>query len=1013
MNRLFRTVWLLAVGCFLVLGESGEKNCLGQVIDFDEQIRPLLKEHCLKCHSAQTIKGGLRLDAPSVAFQGGDSGEVIVPGKSSSSELYRRVSTTDPDERMPPKEGALTETQIAAIRDWIDQGARWQENEEDRLALRDPRLNHWAWQPVQSVQPPFVPVDHDAGSTRLNEIDAFVLEKLHQHGLGMSPQADRRTLIRRLAFDLWGLPPTQEQMESFLSDNQPLAYDRLVDSMLASPNYGERWARHWLDIAHYADTHGFERDQRRDNAWPYRDWVIQSLNADMPYDEFLRQQIAGDVYYPNEPNSVIATGFLAAGPWDFVGQAETPSPVLKRLARGDDLDDMVTQVMTSTCAVTINCARCHDHKLDPISQREYYSMWSVFAGVKRADRLVSIDEQNQVDTLRAGIEKEISATRSELTQARGSGWSLADLVGGGNGLGTGKVGLGIDPASGKMQSDKRAFLEGIQVNHYFPSDARSVDGTLVPDGGESGQATVSSTGIVATGIPKTSGKAWDAIRNGPVNSQFSTKFGDIDYAGADHALLAIHANAGITFDLNEMRQDGMPATVQFSALVGYFGETPKNGASAHVFLDGKLAWQRIDLGRSDGVVESMVTIPESARFLTLMATDSGNDIGHDQICFADAYLKPVQQASPQDLARIEILNKKLQSLKEQLQSIPEPKKVYSIVSETPPMVHLLARGDTEQPREAVSPAAIACVGSLPSSLGDEQLPEGDRRRALAEWITSPANPLTRRVMVNRLWHYHFGAGLVDTPSDFGLGGNAPSHPELLDWLANRLLQENWSLKAMHRLICNSATYRQSSNQAEENTEVQTQSTTARALDQGNRLLWRQNARRLEAEAFRDSVMRTAGTLNLQMFGPGYRDFDYKEEYAPVYTYVTPDKPELWRRTVYRFTVRTTPQQFLATMDCPNFANLTPVRNVTTTALQSLAVLNDDFMIQQSDYFAKRLEAESPDSNFASQLRLAFQIAFGRMPSEDELQASVKLAQAQGLAAVCRMLLAANEFVYID
>jgi mono/diheme cytochrome c family protein len=1004
---------MLAAGCFVAwIGNHGQ-SCYGQTVDFDVTIRPILTEHCHRCHSRQLVKGGLRLDAPSLARQGGDSGEIIVPGKSDASELLRRVSTSDVEERMPPDGDALTESQVAAIREWIDQGARWDETETDRLALRDPRLEHWAWQPIRAVQMPASQKGNRESTSQLNEIDEFVLGKLQEHGLTLSAEADRRTLIRRLAFDLWGLPPTPEQIARFLSDDDPNAYEHLVDSMLASPNYGERWARHWLDIAHYADTHGFERDQRRDNAWPYRDWVIRSLNADMPYDEFIREQIAGDVFHPDNPDSVIATGFLAAGPWDFVGQAETPSPVLKRLARGDDLDDMVTQVMTSTCAVTINCARCHDHKLDPIAQREYYSLWSVFAGVKRADRFVSIAEKNQNDELRKRIEGDINTTRTELAQAQGNGWSLADIVGSGNGLGTGKVGQGIDPAAGKSQADKRAFLEGISVNQYFSSDVRFVDGTVVPDGGGTGQVPVTSTGIFATGIPKTSGRVWDAIRNGPVNSQFSTKFGDIDYAAADHALLAIHANAAITFDLNEMRQEGLPGSLTFSSLVGYFGETPKNGASAHVLLDGKLAWQGVNLGRSDGVVEAVVSIPETARFLTLMATDAGNDIGHDQICFADAFLKAAQPASTQDTARIDMLSQKLRSLKDQLAAIPEPQKVYSIASETPPVINLLARGDTEQPREPVLPGTVACVTSLPSSLGDEALPEGERRRALSEWITSAANPLTPRVIVNRLWHHHFGAGLVDTPSDFGLGGNAPSNPELLDWLANRFMQDNWSLKSTHRLICTSATYRQSATRADGSANAQGLMAIARNADTSNRLLWRQNARRLEAEAFRDSVMRTAGTLNLQMFGPGYRDFNYQEEYAPVYTYITPDKPELWRRTIYRFAVRTTPQQFLATMDCPNFANLTPVRNVTTTALQSLAVLNDEFMIQQATHFAKRLEFESPNPNLQSQLQLAFQLAFGRLPSDDELHASMQLAQTQGLVAVCRMLFAANEFVYID
>jgi len=980
----------------------------GTDVDFEKTIRPLLLHRCSSCHGPDVQKSGLRLDAKSFALRGSDGGSVIVAGKSSDSELIRRTTSHDPDLRMPPEGDRLSPSEIQLLQQWIDEGANWPESDYDRSALTDPRLNHWAWQAVRDVEVPPQTAEMAMDERSFGEIDRFLGARLSEQGLMFSPEADRRTLIRRLSFDLLGLPPTPEQVQQFVEDEDPRAYERLVDRLLASPHYGERWARHWLDIAHYADTHGFERDQRRDNAWRYRDWVIRAINSDLPYDQFLRDQIAGDVLRPDDPEAVAATGFLAAGPWDFVGQAETPSPVLKRLARADDLDDMVTQVMTAACGVTINCARCHDHKLDPVSQREYYSMTAIFAGVRRGDRVVSKAEEDELANRRVMLEQQLKDDRSELAKLRGDGWSLADIVGGGDGHGSGKAGMAIDPATGKATDARRGFLENAAVNRFSPSDVRFVDGVVIPDGNDTGEVVIASTGLVAKGIPKTSGKAWDAIRNGPVNSQFSTSLNGIDFASDGHSLLSLHANSAITFDLDELRRSGLPEQLQLRSSVGYFGQTPREGASFHVFLDGNLITERIGLGRDDGLQEIRVAIPATARFLTLMATDHGNGIGHDQICFADAQLEPQSAARTEsNVQQIAALEKQIAAVQQQIAGLPQPARIYAVIPETPPTMHVMVRGNPEQLAEEVSPGAIACLSGLSATFGNGDLREGQRRSALAAWITSTENPLTPRVIVNRLWHYHFGAGLVDTPSDFGLGGSLPSHPELLDWLATRLLKEDWSLKAIHRLICLSAAYRQSSL-----TGVRDVDEKAQSIDSENRLLWRQNARRLEAESLRDAVLAVSGRLNTEMFGPGYRDFEYKEEYAPVYTYITADKPDLWRRSIYRFIVRTTPDQFMATLDCPNAANLTPARNITTTALQALALFNNDFMLRQAGYFAQRLQAEVGDVK-ETQIQRAFQLAFGRDATAEEAAAATALIESRGLSELCRALLNANEFVYID
>ena len=971
-------------------------------IDFETQIRPLLVAKCGDCHGPDTQESGLRLDVRHRAFKGGDFGSVIQAGMAAESELITRITRGDPEKAMPPDE-PLAADEIALLIRWIDAGAEWPETDADRLARetdRDPRLDHWAWQPVTRPDVPPARSGWPAG----NEIDRFLQQTLAEKHLAPAPKADRRTLIRRLSFDLLGLPPSPEEMAAFVADESADAYDRLVDRLLASPHYGERWARHWLDIAHYADTHGFERDQLRPNAWRYRDWVIDALNDDLPYDEYLRRQVAGDVLAPDDPEHVVAAGFLAAGPWDFVGQVETKSDVLRRQARADDLDDMVTQVMTAACGVTINCARCHDHKIDPVPQRDYYSLVAVFAGVKRADRPTSRAEEAHYASRRAELTAAVAAARADVHALAGQPVDLADIVGGGTGDGTGTKLAGIDPRSGKPVDGKpRNYLSNIKVNTPQPGPSKYINAVFVPDGPD--DVPVTTTGLLVKGIPETSKAGWDAIRNGPVASQFSTTLGDVDYTAKGHTILGLHANAGITFDVAEIRKHFPLVNPRFRALVGYGGRTPEAGADYFLFLDGELkATARI--GADDGGTPLDLPLPAEARFLTLIATDAGNSISHDQIFFGDPQIEgdPVVSTDEQRRA-LTAAEGRLAALEQELASLQPPAKVFGAVAGPPPAVKVNLRGNPETPGDEVSPGTLSAIAALPASFGDASLPEGERRRALADWITSPANPLTPRVIANRLWHHHFGTGLVDTPSDFGLGGSLPSHPELLDWLATEAVARRWSLKAMHRMICTSHAYRQRSIDVPE-------AAAALAIDADNRLLWRQSPRRLDAESLRDATLAVTGCLNPEMHGPGYRDFDYEEAYAPIYRYITPDSPELWRRSIYRFVVRSTPHSFMTTLDCPNPANLTPARIETTTALQSLALMNNDFMLRQAGHFAKRLEREA-GADPAAQVRRGFALAFTREPDNAELTAAVALVESQGLAQLCRMLFNANEFVSVD
>jgi mono/diheme cytochrome c family protein len=970
--------------------------------DVEAAIRPLLVARCGDCHGPDTQEANLRLDVRHRALKGGDFGPVILPGKAADSELVRRITRGDSEKAMPPDE-PLSPEEIALLIRWIDAGADWPETEADRVARetdRDERLDHWAWQPIVR---PAVPPAHPEWPGR-NDIDRFLQAALADRNLSPAPETDRRTLIRRLSFDLLGLPPSPEEVESFVADESPDAYERLVDRLLASPHYGERWARHWLDIAHYADTHGFERDQLRPNAWRYRDWVIDALNRDLPYDEFLRRQIAGDVSGPDDPDHVIATGFLAAGPWDFVGQVETKSDVLRRQARADDLDDMVTQVMAAACGVTVNCARCHDHKLDPVPQRDYYALVSVFAGVKRADvptnRAAGLAHATRRDELTAAV----AAARAEVHALAGKPLDLADIVGGGDGRGGGKRKFGIDSRNGQQVDDKpRGFLSAIPLNTPKPGPTKFVNAVFVPHG--PGDVPVTTTGLTVQGIPETSKSGWDAIRNGPLAKQHSTTLDGVDYAGRGHTILGLHANAGITFDLAEIFAAVAIVNPRFRAVVGYGGRTAEAGADYFVFVDGVLeASGRI--GFDDGGTTLDISLPPGAKFLTLVATDGGNGIGMDQIFFGDARIEgdpPALAADRRETLRA--AEATLAALEKKLKSLAVPDQVFGPVTEPPPRVMVNIRGNPEAPGDEVGPGTLSLFTGLPATFGDATLPEGARRQALAAWITGPENPLTPRVIVNRLWHHHFGTGLVDTPSDFGLGGGRPSHRELLDWLAAELVARDWSLKAMHRLVCTSHAYRQRSVEVPD-------AAAAVAIDADNRLLWRQSPRRLDAESLRDATLAVTGCLNPEMHGPGYRDFDYEEAYAPVYRYITPDAPALWRRSIYRFVVRSTPHSFLTTLDCPNPANLTPARLETTTALQSLALLNNDFMLRQAGHWAARLEREA-GADPAAQVRRAYAVAFARTPDADELAAAVALVESRGLAQFCRMLFNTNEFAYVD
>lgn len=991
-------------------------------VDFTRDIAPILSTHCAECHGPNVQKGKVSLTEQAHTLGTSAWKKVITPGNPDASALIETISGDEPS--MPKKGPKLAPAEVATLRQWITEGATWPQGFTLKEALHG-SSSLWSLQPIQ--RPPFP----EKAPASANPIDLFIEAKLASSRLTPASEADPRTLIRRLTFDLLGLPPTPEEVDAFVAECRAdssssiphSALAKLTDRLLSSPHYGERWARHWLDIAHYADTHGFERDQRRDNAWPYRDWVIRAFNSDMPYDLFIRQQLAGDVIAPEDRDAVIATGFLTAGPYDFVGQMETPSPALRRQARADDLDDMVTQVVTSTLGLTINCARCHNHKLDPIPQEDYYRLIACFAGVRRGERELNPPDAPGVIRQRTELTARAGDLTQKIAKLTGEVLNLANVASGGDGRGQGKAGPGFDPNTGKLLASKQGFINGRpNVFHaILGKDGADqyplLDGVVIPDGRK--PVPLTSTGITVTDVPPTSGQAWDAVRHGPVKDQASTKLSDVDYASEGHSLVGLHANAAITFDLQPMRQRLGQGVLRFTSTVGYGGGLPNTRADFHVFVDGKLVARGMKIGKAAGGIPVNVALAPGTRFLTLMATDGGDGIGHDQVMWGDPLLaraEPLETLTPAQRGELAAWQTELDRTNQQLSTLPKPGKLYAAVSEPAPVVKVLSRGNTEAPLQEVTPGTLSCFSMLPPDIGDNSLPEGERRKRLADWFTDRRNPLTARVLVNRLWHHHFGRGLVDTPSDFGNGGGKPSHPELLDWLADEFMRSGWSIKHLQRLMVTSAAYRRASTPPLEAAQNLPPSALhpppSGSPDSSNRLLARMDPRRLDAESLRDAVLSVSGCLNPTAGGPGYQDFEYQEAYAPIYKHIPADKPELWRRSVYRFIVRTTPQRFLTTLDCPDPANLTPARMTTTTALQSLALMNNEFMLQQAEHFATRIQREA-GPGIPAQVERAFSLAFQRKPDFGELKGATTLVREQGLPALCRILFNANEFVHAD
>jgi hypothetical protein len=969
-------------------------------VDFDRAVAPLLVQRCLDCHSGPRPKGKLDLSRHSTALAGGKSGAVLVPGKPADSLLWQYVD----EGRMPPKR-PLAAAEKDVLRAWIAAGAAWGTDPVDAFRITTARragYDWWALQPVR--RPPLPPVrDTDWGR---NPIDALVLHRLEAAGLHPSPEADRRTLIRRLSFDLLGLPPTPEEVAAFVRDDSPGAYERLVERYLDSPQYGVRWARHWLDVVRFGESNGFEFDEFRPTAYSYRDWVVDTLNRDLPYDEFVRLQLAGDVLRREDADAVRATGFLVAGAYDTVGQTQQ-SEAMRRVVRQDELEDLAGTVGQTFLGLTVNCARCHDHKFDPVRQTDYYRLTAALDGVHHGERPLPLPPQEAAEARQrlAALTAELAAlegpVRGRLRAAqRGSpappeplaAWDfsrdLRDHAGALHATAQGSArlvrdGLKVDGQTGyavtaPLGGDLRAMtLEAWVTLDNLTQRGGGVLSVQIP-GGQAFEAIVFGEIEPGRWMAGSEGFRRTQSFRGPVEAEADCRPVHVAIVCAEDGTITGYRNGQ---SYGTPYRSGEPVTFKAGEAQVLFGlrHAPPGG---NRFLAGVI--HRAHL------YDRALTPAE-------VAASAGNR----------DYLAPeaiVAGLAPAERTRREQLLAGIRAQETLLD--PATRKVYAVMPSPPGITRVLLRGNTQQPGEVVAPGGVAALAGTRPDFGlSPGAPDGERRRRLAAWITDPKNPLFGRVIVNRLWHYHFGTGLVETPNDFGFNGGRPSHPELLDWLATELAEHGWSLKHLQRTIALSATYRQTAGWNE----------AAGMIDAGDRLLWRKAPLRLEAEQVRDAILAVSGRLNLRVGGPSFQDFVVSKAPgtpANLYTPLEPTGGEFNRRTLYRSWARGGRSRLLDALDCPDPAAAAPSRAVTTTPLQALALLNNALVLRLAEQFAERLQQEAgPDVE--RQVTRAYLLAYGRQPDARELAQAREVVRRHGLNILARALFNSNEFLYVD
>ena len=954
---------LKAAALVVVTAALAASTAVAVDVDFARDIQPLLARRCYSCHGPDTREAGLRLDQPAAATAALDSGATaVVPGDVAASEIIARITSTDHDLQMPPEGPRLTAAEVEALKQWITAGAEWQA--------------HWAFRPV--ARPP-LPASPE-GQSAANPIDAFVDAGLAARGLARSPTADKATLLRRATYGVTGLPPTERERREFLADDSPAAWEKVVDRLLASPHYGEHWGRHWLDLVRYAETNSFERDGVKPHVWRYRDYVIRSFNDDKPYDQFVLEQLAGDELAEPSLDSLVATGYYRLGLWD-------DEPADRRQARYDWLDDIVSTTGQVFLGLTINCARCHDHKIDPLPQRDYYAMLAFFHNLKpmgnggdqielpllegpearhRHDEAVA-DLNRRRDEAQAALAEIESRFRAALKN------DSATATGGGD----------LDDLAFRFYRDSWQSLPNFdELKH---EDEGPLPGNLF-DIAAAPSLRPDDFGYVFTGFLKV-----------PTAGDYTFVL-DSD----DGSRLSIDGR--VVLDYDGIHGVGSPrtATVRLTA-----GRRPIR-LDYFQGLHGKgliVGWSGPGFERRP--LSAGPTGPGAAKLdLAKAIRDDGRRLLGPEV--------------------MKDYTAKLQKLK-QLKQEKVPVETALVVSEhgaKAPETFVFYRGNPHaepKPENRVEPAfpgilAPPAAVITPPASGHSS----GRRTALARWITSATNPLTGRVLANRIWQHHFGRGIVRSPNNFGLMGDPPTHRELLDWLAAELVATGWRLKPIHKTILMSRAYGAAATAGQESL----------AKDPLNDAFWRFEMRRLAAEEIRDSVHVASGTFNPQMFGPSIYPAIPQ---AVLATQSVPGKG--WgtsapihqaRRSIYIHVKRSLLTPILADFDLADPDASCPVRFTTTQPTQALGMMNGDFLHAQARAFAERVRREVGGTNAdqtAAMVRRALEIALVRSATDvevtrgvaliDDLETKDGVGPGRALELYCLMVLNLNEFAYLD
>lgn len=920
---LFISLWANATA--LLADESGS-------IDFVRDVRPIFDAHCYSCHGSEKQKSGYRLDAKVIAFAGGDVyGQAIVPHKASESVLIQLVSSADAGERMPPEGPSLSAKEIGVLTKWIDAGANWPDG-IDSVVIEDKR-DHWALKTRNKVR---LPTANNSEWPR-DGIDYFIDEKLAQVGLSVNDEAERATWLRRVNLDLLGLPPTLPELESFVADAGPDAYERVVDRLLSSPRYGERWGQHWLDVVRYADTHGFEVNTERPHAWPYRDYVIAAMNQDIGYDQFIREQIAGD-----QLNADAATGFLVTASVLLPGQIGQDEPS-KRLARQDSLDEIVVNIGQTFLGLSVGCARCHDHKFDAISQKDYYSMQAFVAGIEYEDRELQTAEAKEASRRAEEAREQLTSLHREL-----------DLYGPIAFQKMTRPGVNAERNTDRIvpHSGKKLRFTILKTNNLEPciDELEIINAT-----GENVALASRGTKVASSG---------DNVAPDRHELQFVND--------------GVYGNSR-SWMSNEMGKGWVEFEFPRVEDVRYvvWGRDRER-----VYKDRLAIEYRIEVADENGQWHYVSDHTDRAAY---NPDSRPND--------AESLKYAFQAGDPKSLE----VKQKIDALEAIIAKDTQGQLAFAGRFRKPDTIRLLSRGDPEQPKDLVAPAVLEALDTLVLS---ENSAENERRLSLANWIANGDNPLTARVIVNRVWQSHFGMGIVETSNDFGRNGSVPTHPELLDWLANEFVNSGWSIKQLHRQIVLSATYRQSSAWNEAGAEA----------DADCRLLWRFPPRRMDAEMMRDSLLAMCGRLHHQMGGRGFDLFDKRgglSGFEPVEIASESNS----RRMIYAHKVRREREAVFGAFDCPDAGQSTPRRRESTTPLQALNLLNSRFSIEHASMLAEQIEQTS-ESTVPQKINQAFLIVLGRAASDEEQNELLPMVTQEGLLPLCRALFNSNEFLLI-